>query len=144
MIFKNYILNESCCFIALCITALLVHLMRLLCFHHCLVPDQPSMSQVTSTNSATSSGPATCQDSLSVSGPATDSSKFASTPVVSELPAATTTPTSVGASNATSNNQRAQPSQNPKQKAADTSSGKLSFRELLVKMILAFLNFFHC
>ena len=91
------------------------------------------MSQVTSTNSATNSGTTTHQGSLSESSPATDprSSNVASTPVVSELPAAkqlTTTPASVVASNATSTNQKAQPSQNAKQRAADTSSGKLLLR----------------
>ena len=93
------------------------------------------MSQVNSTNSAMISGTALCQDLPSVSSPASDphSSNVAATPVVSELPTAkqpTTMPmpSSAAASNATSTNQRAQPSQNPKQKAADTSSGKLLLR----------------
>ena len=90
------------------------------------------MSQVNYTSSATNH-----QDS--------HSSNVTSTPIVSELPAAKyPTPTSTGTSNATSTSQKAPPSQNPKQKAADTSSGKLLLREWLVKMIPACLNFSQC
>ena len=91
------------------------------------------MSQVSSTNSSTST--TMHQGSQFDSSPATDphSSNVAVTPVVSELPAAkqpaaTTMPATAGASNATSTNQRAQPSQNPIQKAVDTNSGKLLLR----------------